>query len=107
MEVNIDRRQGAELIPSDDMPEGMCAIGTFGDTSIGRSSGFVEEEIWGFVVLDENFEARQWQPEETGSLLAIAESMSMAMERDRARTRFSRQKSERKWRSRDSRSWTN
>ena len=85
----LTRRQGAELIPSDDMPEGMCArLERLAIQALVGVPVFVEEEIWGFVVLDENFEVRQWQPEETGSLLAIAESMSMAMERDRARTKI-------------------
>ena len=85
----LTRRQGAEVIPSPEMPDEMLQrLENLAIQALVGVPVFVEEEIWGFVVLDENFEVRQWQPEETGSLLAIAESMSMAMERDSARTKI-------------------
>jgi signal transduction histidine kinase len=83
------RRQGVELVPSTDMPEPMLRrLEWLAIQALVGVPVFVERELWGFVILDENFEARQWQPEETGSLLAIAESMSMAIERDHTRTKL-------------------
>jgi len=80
------KRGGIEVTRAVPMPEPMRL--RLEDWAIHALVGvpvFVEDALWGYVVLDENFEERQWQPEETGSLLAIAESMSMAIERDRTR----------------------